>query len=171
MINKKDLPKVLDRNNIIAFWKITEPNRIFSNWYPIAVGDFKTAEHALMYKKAELFKDWDIANKIKQCNSSKEAKALGRLVKNFDSVIWDQNKERIMIEILKIKFSTHDTLKSILLGTGDKILVEASPVDNIWGAGVAADDDLLCFPDKWPGQNLLGFCLMHIRDLLREENK
>jgi ribA/ribD-fused uncharacterized protein len=54
-----------------------------------------------------------------------------------------------------------------LLGTGTRILVEASPRDDIWGIGLAADDDRAASPEDWPGLNLLGFALMDVRHQLR----
>jgi ribA/ribD-fused uncharacterized protein len=47
------------------------------------------------------------------------------------------------------------------------VLVEASPVDSVWGIGLAADDEQAASPDRWPGLNLLGFALMEVRSRLR----
>ena len=60
--------------------------------------------------------------------------------------------------------SQNPELKEFLLNTGDSILVEASPVDAIWGIGLAADDPAAAEPHNWQGQNLLGFALMRVRD-------
>ncbi|MDR0269107.1 MAG: NADAR family protein [Paenibacillus sp.] len=43
---------------------------------------------------------------------------------------------------------------------------EASPVDRIWGASLAADDERIENPLQWKGTNLLGFALMEVRDQL-----
>ena len=51
--------------------------------------------------------------------------------------------------------------------TGDSVLVEASPYDNIWGIRLAASSPEAQDPMKWRGQNLLGFALMEVRDELR----
>ena len=68
----------------------------------------------------------------------------------------------------RAKFSQHPDLQEFLLGTGERVLVEASPVDRIWGAGLAADDDRIADPHSWRGLNLLGFALMTVRDELAE---
>lgn len=47
------------------------------------------------------------------------------------------------------------------------MLVEASPVDRIWGIGLAADDPRAMHPEQWQGLNLLGFALMDARDALQ----
>jgi ribA/ribD-fused uncharacterized protein len=54
-------------------------------------------------------------------------------------------------------------LREYLLGTGDRVLVEASPLDRIWGIGLAADDERAASPDRWRELNLLGFALMQVR--------
>lgn len=56
-----------------------------------------------------------------------------------------------------------------MLGTGQRVLVEASPVDSIWGVGLAADDEAVLNPLLWKGKNLLGFALMEVRDRLQAE--
>ena len=65
------------------------------------------------------------------------------------------------------KFSQHEDLNAYLLGTGDRVLVEASPLDRIWGIGMGAGNEHASSPDLWRGLNLLGFALMRARDILR----
>ncbi|MDQ7757875.1 NADAR domain-containing protein [Xanthomonas sontii] len=50
------------------------------------------------------------------------------------------------------------------------MLVEASPVDRIWGIGLAADDPRAADPTTWQGENLLGFALMEVRRRLAESD-
>ena len=47
------------------------------------------------------------------------------------------------------------------------LLVEASPYDNIWGVKLSADNDDILYPEKWKGENLLGFALMQVRDNIK----
>ena len=65
------------------------------------------------------------------------------------------------------KFSQNEPLRSFLLNTGRRVLVEASPVDRIWGIGLAADDPRARHPEQWQGLNLLGFALMDVREVLQ----
>ena len=65
------------------------------------------------------------------------------------------------------KFSQNRDLREFLLSTGDSVLVEASPYDNIWGICLAASSPEAQDPMQWRGQNLLGFALMEVRDELR----
>jgi ribA/ribD-fused uncharacterized protein len=66
------------------------------------------------------------------------------------------------------KFGQHPELRQFLLGTGDRVLVEASPRDQIWGIGMSASNELATSPGHWRGLNLLGFALMQARQQLRE---
>ena len=67
------------------------------------------------------------------------------------------------------KFEQSQQLRDYLLATTGKVLVEASPQDRIWGAGLARDDAALADPEQWLGDNLLGFALMKVRSqLLRD---
>ena len=95
-----------------------------------------------------------------------EAKKWGRKVKNFDPAIWDENKYDIVLQGSIHKFSSNLFLKEYLMNTNSRILVEASPVDPIWGIGLAKDHRDCRNPEAWRGENLLGFALMEVRDIL-----
>jgi len=142
-----------------------------SQWWPCEFTHdgnlFKSTEHWMMYQKAMLFKDVTIAQEILVCEKPAEAKALGRKVSNFDHGVWLEHRMPIVIEGNRLKFSQNKDLKTYLLNTKDRILVEASPVDEIWGVGLAADSKKIEDPNQWRGLNLLGFALMEVRDLLK----
>ena len=101
----------------------------------------------------------------------KDAKALGRQVKNFDDYNWNQVKYMFMLMACHFKFSQNPELKQELLNTKNKILVEASKTDLVWGVGLAASDPLILDSKNWKGENLLGEVLMDVRNILREEEK
>ena len=96
-----------------------------------------------------------------------KVKALGRKVKGYDESRWVAHRFAIVVAGNYAKFSQNEALTAFLLSTGDKVLVEASPVDQIWGIGLARDGPHAAHPDKWNGLNLLGFALMEVRDMLR----
>ena len=143
----------------------------FSQWYPAAfevAGDtYATAEHWMMAEKAHLFGSNDVRARILAAKHPAEAKKLGREVTGFDPLVWDAQKYDLVVTGNYHKFSQHAELQEYLLTTGDRVLVEASPVDAIWGIGLAADHPDALQPARWPGQNLLGFALMEVRDQLR----
>lgn len=143
-----------------------------SQWYPRDFEKegivFQTAEHYMMAEKALLFNDLETFNKIIVAKHPGEAKRLGREVRGFDITLWDQRKFQIVVDGNMLKFSQHKDLHNYLLNTGNKVLVEASPIDKIWGIGMAKDNPLIADPNQWLGLNLLGFALMQVRDLLQK---
>lgn len=143
----------------------------FSQWWrsPFTINNviFNTAEHWMMAQKAILFNDEIAYRKIIQSKTPGEAKAIGREVLNFDNNIWEEKRFDIVLKGNMEKFSQNPELKTFLLNTKDRILVEASPVDAIWGIGLAANDERATNPKQWQGLNLLGFALMEVRELLK----
>lgn len=133
---------------------------------------FSTSEHAVHYLKALLFNDVNISSKILKTWSPMRVKHLGRMIKNFDNKVWEDNKIRIYHDVIKAKFTdpNNEDIKQSLLNTGDAILVECSPYDKIWGIGYSKESPEFINKDtdKW-GQNLLGHVLMTVRDEIRRE--
>jgi hypothetical protein len=144
----------------------------FSQWWEAAVTvdrvSYATSEHWMMAKKAELFGDKEISQQILQVKSPAEAKKLGREIVNFDEAKWLEKRYEIVLHGSYHKFKQHPLLGEFLINTHDRILVEASPVDNIWGIGLPGDNAKSNDPAQWRGLNLLGFALMETRDFLRD---
>lgn len=128
---------------------------------------YRTAEHWMMAEKARLFGDEESLKKILRSNTPIEAKKLGRKVRDFQVEIWTQHCYDIVRTGNWYKFSQHPRLKAFLLSTGQQILVEASPYDQIWGIGLSQEAPQAHQPSEWLGQNLLGFALMEVRDELQ----
>ncbi|MGW7070681.1 NADAR family protein [Streptomyces sp. NPDC054855] len=128
---------------------------------------YGTAEHWMMAAKARLFSDAEAEAAVLAARTPAEAKNAGRLVRGFDEATWERERFGIVVEGSVHKFASTPALSSYLLGTGSRVLVEASPMDRIWGIGLAADDERAQDPEKWLGPNLLGFALMEARERLR----
>jgi ribA/ribD-fused uncharacterized protein len=124
---------------------------------------YRTAEHWMMAQKARLFGDEETFARIVDAGHPKQVKALGRQIRPFDEETWAAHRFEIVAAGNAAKFARHPELAEFLLGTGSRILVEASPLDRIWGIGTAADDDRAGRPSEWRGLNLLGFALMEAR--------
>ncbi len=142
----------------------------FSQWFEAAFDvdgvSYATAEHYMMSEKARLF-DGSATAAIVASVHPGEAKKLGRQIRNFDQAVWEAQRFEIVVRGNLAKFSQHELLKQYLLGTGDRVLVEASPRDRIWGIGLAESDPAAQNPYDWKGLNLLGFALMAVREQLR----
>lgn len=159
-------------DDFVFFW-----NGPFSNWYPSRFSmktpygpkTFNCSEQAMMYYKAMMFGDEATAKLIMKSTSPREQKALGRQVKNFNKQKWDNQCVPIVTEIVKAKFASDIDLFVTLMETEEREIVEASPVDEIWGVGLAEDNPNILDKTKWRGKNYLGICLMNARKQLKEE--
>ena len=151
---------------MIAFYGKNSP---YSNFHYVEF-EYKgykvtSSEQAFMLEKALMF-DTSMVKPILATTDPRAIKRLGRKVRNFDEKKWNKVRYDIMVDILLAKFST-EPLKAQLLSTGDELMVEASPNDKIWGAGLVIGDARLNYPNYYPGQNLLGKALMEVRTWLR----
>lgn len=161
-------------NEIIYFWSARDEYGFLSQWFVSQFTDeagitYNCAEQYMMYQKAILFKDKEIAQKILAETSPKIIKAFGRHVANFDPAVWDKSKFDIVRTGNYLKFTQNKELKQKLLETKDAVLAEASPYDCVWGIGLSAADAASYPNSAWRGENLLGKALMAVREDLVEE--
>ena len=176
---KLDLINYINQGNqakYLCFWG-HQPNKdgsigktCFSQWYEASFEidglEYKTAEHYMMVEKARLFKDDNLLPQILAASHPGEAKKLGRQIKGFNDETWLKQRSQIVVRGNIGKFSQNKLLKEFLLNTGERVLVEASPRDRIWGIGLGANNPDVENPYKWRGLNLLGFALMEVRHIL-----
>lgn len=155
------------------FWKATPSpdgrptDACFSQWwqsdFTVDGVTYRTAEQWMMAGKARLFGDDAVLAEILATHDPAKVKALGRKVRGFDDATWKQHRLALVTEGNVAKFSQDAALRAHLLSTGDAVLVEASPLDRIWGIGVGPDHPDVSDPSRWRGGNLLGFALMRAR--------
>lgn len=143
---------------------------MLSNWYYSTQGFvdeqrhiFHTNEHYMMYRKAILFDDAEMAQAILTAEDSGTAKKLGRNVRGFQQSVWNEHKLQIVVQGCMLKFHQCKYARRVLLATGTKILVEAAPRDRVWGIGMGKTNPSRFDPNTWRGQNLLGQALMIVR--------
>lgn len=143
----------------------------FSNFYKTAFiykgYDLSFSEQGLMIEKALLFEP-SKADDIAQATHPYQAKQLGRSIQNHDDKKWGAVRYDKMVAVLKAKFASPD-LKSILLETGERTLVEGSPYDRVWGVKIDWQDDRILDEANWKGQNLLGKALMEVREYYQDK--
>jgi ribA/ribD-fused uncharacterized protein len=128
---------------------------------------YATAEHFMMASKAKLFGDTEAFARVLRAPSPADAKAIGRTVRDYDDDKWERARFDAVVRGNVAKFSQHEDLRGFLLGTRERVLVEASPRDPIWGIGLGASNPAARDPKKWRGRNLLGFALMEARSTIR----
>lgn len=164
-----------ERVKFLFFWghQNSTGKGCLSQWCPspfeVDGVTFATAEHYMMWGKAVLFDDQRTAERILAATHPKQAKDLGRQVRNFDQAVWEAHRYAIVVAGNTHKFGQHAEMRAFLVGTGARVLVEASPLDRVWGIGLAEDDPRAGEPARWRGLNLLGFALCDVRDVLARE--
>lgn len=162
--------------NTLCFWRGP-----FSQWYysPFVIEGvrYNCAEQYMMASKARMFGDFEAAAEIMACDSEYTTQAafvkhprkqqiIGRRVKNFVPAPWDAVCRDFVMRGNIAKFIQNDTLFSALLSVGSFRLVEASPVDKIWGVGLAQDNPDAFDPTKWKGTNWLGEILTEVSAII-----
>lgn len=148
----------------VTFW-----GSCFSNFYPTSfiLNDivWKSSEQCFMWLKAKTFNDEEIATKILQCNTPKEAKKSGRQIKEFSDEVWDKVKETVMHEVVYAKFSQNPLLKRVITNSAfnGKYFVEGNPFDKVWAVALDWRDPRIMDETNWQGENLLGKVLDKVR--------
>lgn len=156
--------KITDK--YVFFW-----NGIYSQWHRAQMDIhgivYNSCEQYMMHQKAVVFGDTEIADEIMKESNPREQKKFGRMIKNFDKATWDSCCLSIVYRGNLAKFTQNLELKEQLLETGDRILVEASPLDKIWGIGMAEEDTGIEDPSNWKGLNLLGQAITLVKQHLK----
>lgn len=158
--------KITDK--YVFFW-----HGIYSQWHKSKMTidgvEYSSCEQYMMHQKAIVFSDFYIASQILLTDDPKEQKALGRKIQGFNKDIWDSVCLSIVFKGNLAKFSQNESLKADLLSTGNRIMVEASPLDKIWGIGIAEDHPDVESPESWRGLNLLGSALNLVKQELNKK--
>ena len=145
---------------VISFYSVADEYGCFSNFasFPIRLGGkvWPTSEH---YFQAQKFEDAGHQEAIRKAKSPMIAARMGRDRKTKLRRDWESAKVSVMTDAVRAKFTQHDDLRAVLLGTGDAKLVEHTENDDYWGDG-----------GDGSGRNMLGQVLMRVREELRREH-
>lgn len=157
--------------NTVFFCDPERKNGYLSPLYPAsfdAEGEtFCCAMQYYVYRKACMFGDATAADAILTETDPTRFAELGKTVKGTVRAVWNAVRMQCMTDALLLAFSQNEEIGRLLLSTGDALIVDCDPFDTVWGSGMlsvlpGADD-----PEKWKGENLLGFSLMIVREKLQ----
>ncbi len=147
---------------------------VYSQWAMRAMNidgeAYNCCEQYMMAEKARLFNDEASCDLIMKVGDPGVQKKLGREVKNFDKDKWEEVAQDIVYKANLAKFLQNKDCYEQLMATGDKIIVEASPYDCVWGVGLRCDDPKVLDSKNWRGTNWLGIAIMKVREDLRKGN-
>ena len=141
----------------IHFYHEADPYGAFSNFAPFPVElDGKTWPTSEHYFQAAKFPGTEHQAEILKARTAGIAARMGRDRGRPLRADWEEVKDGIMLTVVRAKFTQHEALRQLLLGTGDAVLVEHTYKDAYWGDG-----------GDGSGKNMLGKVLMQVRDELR----
>jgi ribA/ribD-fused uncharacterized protein len=145
------------QQEVIRFYSLRDEYGCFSNFaaYPIRMKGkrWPTSEH---YFQAQKFAGTEHEEAIRLAGSPMIAARLGRSRKRPLRRDWEKVKDAVMRDAVLAKFTQHDDLRAVLLGTGEAEIVEHTANDSYWGDG-----------GDGSGRNMLGRILMSVRTELR----
>lgn len=167
MIPAQNTDEKFYENEVGVYFKSSYPSQWFLAFFTMNGILYNCCEQRMMHAKALFFGDDETADKIMATSEPKEQKQFGREVKNFNDDDWNKVADDIVYDANLAKYSQNAELKETLLATGDKMFVECSPYDKIWGNGLNITDTLNTFVDNWKGTNRLGKAIMRVRETLK----
>ena len=142
-----------------------------SQWYPSTFEyrgvTYTSAEQWMMAMKALCMNDDISYAKIMKSSDPQYIKQLGRKVKNYDDKKWSKQRYDVVVLGNYLKFNQNSELREWLINTNDQLIVEASPIDKIWGIGLSVEDARA--GKDWQGDNLLGKAIMEVREKLNRK--
>lgn len=154
------------------FHKPEEPYGYLSNWYksPFELDGqhFSSAEQYIMYRKCMIFGDELSAKAVLRSEDPAAQQDIGRKASGYIGSVWAGMRQTVAFRALMGKFAQNAELKQKLLDTGDAYLVECAGSDRIWACGIRLNDNKRFDAENWKGDNILGFTLMEVRNVLRE---
>jgi len=144
---------------VIHFYSTSGEHGCLSNFYRVSIflkgKRWPTSEH---FFQAQKFSGTEHEEEVRMCKTPRQAADKGRSRKLPLRSDWESVKDQLMREVVQAKFTQHEDLKAILLGTGDALLVEHTANDSYWGDG-----------GDGSGRNMLGLILMEVREALRRQ--
>ena len=154
------------------FHRPEEPHGYLSNWYtsPFDLDGmhFSSVEQYIMYRKCMIFGDETSAKAVLATEDTASQQAIGRKAAGYIGSVWAGLRQMVVLRGLMAKFSQNEDLKQKLLDTRDAYLVECAGSDKVWACGIRLNDDKRFDAANWTGDNILGFALMEVREMLKE---
>ena len=92
-------------------------HQAFINWYPSEFQykghTFKSIDQVYQWEKATRANDARVAKKLLYTTNPRVAKSLGRSIKGLSAVNWVKDKNNVMKELVRIKFSDNPELLTL----------------------------------------------------------
>lgn len=132
--------------------------------------EFTSTEQAFMYYKALYFDNQELADEIIKEHNPNKCRLMGRQVKGYNDEKWSKVRYEVFYRLNLAKYTQDKNLQKKLLDLkfDNKIFVEASPIDRIWGVGLDENNPLIDDKENWKGTNFLGKILTEVREKIKK---
>ena len=151
-----------ESDNVFRFFGELNP---LSNFHPAKFVyndiEYHSSEQLIQYQKAIQFGDKTLASEILRAKSALECKCLSKDISNYNHEQWKEVAKNRCEEGIMAKFMQNGVIRTYLLKTGKKRLVECCS-DRLWGNGIPLYDEKCLNPSSWSAQGILGEILEHI---------
>ena len=149
------------------FGELNPLSNFFPSEFSYNGNKYHSSEQLIQHQKALLFGDKVSANHIMHCTTALGCKNLARDISNYNHECWKNEVHARCEEGIKAKFMQDIGVRSYLLNTGDKKLVECCN-NKFWGNGVRLHQENCLDPNTWSSQGLLGEILQNIRHSIHD---
>lgn len=160
--------------NFAMFWR-GPLSQWWASKFTVDGVEYNCAEQYMMAMKAKLFGDHATLEKIMNARGPwntqgefnaypRDQKEFGRRVENFEFAKWDAVNMDIVFRANAARYQNDEQFWEMLRHTGDRLIVEASPYDTVWGIGLDVDHPDAFNKVAWRGENRLGRVLTSVRD-------
>ncbi len=157
-------------SDITCFSRPQDVNGFLSNDYlsrfSLHGESFISVSQYLLFRQALLAGDENRKKQIMSQNTSDSISTLKVYLPTELKTLWTGQMQIIAYQALITKFAQDEKLGIALLDTGSSIIAACLSRDTIWGNGLEPFDPAVTNVSLWPGQNLLGYSLMQVRNML-----
>jgi ribA/ribD-fused uncharacterized protein len=94
--------------------------------------------------------------KCLRSKSPKAQKGYGKQCRNLDVKVWGVASIPVVLSCQIALAEADDALRRLYLRSGNRVFVEGSPTDTVWGVGIRWDNVAIGNESNWRGENRLG---------------
>ena len=131
---------------------------------------FNSVTHYYNYRKAVIFENSTLASMILENDDPIIQTQLATLIKRCTSTAWKELAQKVFYDATYAKYDQNEELRTKLMDTKGKLLVEATMYDSVWGNGLKPDDPESRDIDAWRGSNWGGYLLTEVREKFLERD-
>lgn len=128
-----------------------------------------SVEQYLLYQYALIMGDEKACQEILETKTPKKISKIDIKAKEERWYLWAVQRQEFLLKATLAKFRQDIHLFSMLCGVRGEIAYISK--DKFMGIGVGIRDNAVPAKHEWLGENMLGYTLMYVRNILQDERK